>query len=162
MPKSFAEWIEHRIGRKEDDRQFAMAKLAAKEAMKDSKVPTGPILGGKSVDNRFTMVLSRESIWRASGNGKIRTERPVAPWPSPEEFAHDGDTRAFFGCPRFFPLPRCPKKMKKYWKHRKPLTPHAFDDVWSPLLPKDRFGPEIPEQVAFHCIGSSLLSALDA
>lgn len=161
-PKTFLEWIDHRLDNNAEEMERTLAKIAKK---KDNKVPTVPvcqILGGRKFNDHLSLVLARGSIWRP--REEPAPGRRLAVWPTYEEFKHEGDDRFKSGYSRFPPLPRDPGNETVNWKQRKPLSQFPFDQIGHPSLGPDAETVEPftgPEEKALGYIGGSLLALLD-
>ncbi|KAL1958137.1 hypothetical protein VTO42DRAFT_4992 [Malbranchea cinnamomea] len=161
-PKTFAEWIAHRLARMEEEKRRMLAKIAEKESRK--KMPTVTVrrvFWGKILSDHLGLVLARESIWTAFS--KPAPGRRLALWPTYEEFRHEGDDRSKSGYSRFLPLPRDPGNETVNWKQRRPLTPYLFDHIeHSPLRARSDSieDLDLAEQETDY-VGESLLKSLD-
>src|SRR5438034_4695968 len=118
IPRTFADWIAHRIEVKEEEYNDITSKIALREATRNKSVLISerPVLKGREFGDHRALVLAMESIWISSV--APRPGRPQAPWPSYEEFKHEGDDRSRSGYSRFPPLPRDPGNITVNWKQR--------------------------------------------
>lgn len=107
VPKMFKEWLRHRVAIKEYDSTEIMQRIIYKTKKDGAIVPMDTVLGGRKFDDRRTLVLARESIWRVPAE-EIRPGLVLAPWPTHEEYKHEGDDRNKSGYSRPPPLPRGP------------------------------------------------------
>lgn len=162
MPKTFAEWIAHRLAKKEEDRNRAEEQIGQRESEKEeSPAPVQPSFGGKQFEEQhLAPVLASESIWRSSE--EPLPGRAQAPWPSLEEFKHEGDDRSKSNYSRFPPLPRDPGNETVNWKQRKPLMQCPFDQVGFPTMTAAAPSAEQLGDDANEYIDECLRKSLDA
>ncbi|KAK2768476.1 hypothetical protein FQN54_000331 [Arachnomyces sp. PD_36] len=160
VPWTFTEWVAHRLATKEDAHKDVVRQIENKLSggKKFKRIPLDPAMGGKAFDDHLACVLARESIWTPSDSPI--PGRPAAPWPTYEEFKHEGDDRNKSGFSRFPPLPRDPGNATVNWKQRSPLTQLSFDETGKPTMA----GEEAPlgmEDQMLVLIGNELLRELD-
>ncbi|KAJ9312658.1 hypothetical protein DTO271D3_7049 [Paecilomyces variotii] len=159
VPRSWPDWIAHRLTVKEEARKEIVKRLAAREAQRKTgnKRKVEPLLGGKDFDDYLTRVLSRESIWIPSI--AERPDRPQAPWPCQDELQHEGSHRNKSGFSRFAPLPRVPGNATVNWKQRAQVKQFSFDEIGLPVTTKEE-QLEIDEELLM-LIGYALMKELD-
>ena len=135
-PQTWKEWLHHRAGMQEEQRDDLMKNIELKNAKKsvDSRIPFTSAFGLGSEyllnDNRST-VLSLPSIWSTTYTPAY--DRPDAQWPERAEMQHEGEDRAggdggktHFG--RFLPLPRAPGNGTIKWDKRPMVQPLSMID----------------------------------
>lgn len=148
VPKTFKEWLAYQVSKREEERQRIVRKIISKQANPKRKGRVvNPAMGGRLFDDQLALVLAKDTIWRPlqdRGRG-----RPRAPWPTHDEFKHEGDDRNKSGYSRFPPLPREPGNETVNWKQRKPLKQTEFDEVGRPAVGSD-------EEKTGHLDGSAL------
>ncbi|WEW60836.1 hypothetical protein PRK78_006324 [Emydomyces testavorans] len=161
-PKTFADWLAHRVAVKEDQLRNVASKIATvKKREGYEEVSLLPIFRGKQIEDQLALVLARETIWRPSL--EPRPGRRIAPWPSYEEYKHEGDDRNKSGYSRFPPLPRDPGNETVNWKQRKPLDQYVFDEVGRrTTADEEEKAPAVDETFAAELIGASFLLLLDS
>lgn len=159
IPRTFQEWLSYKVLKKEDDRQKALQALISKQRKSnDRAMGMKRIFEGKTVNDQLSLVLASKSIWRPS-IGSAHTDK-FAPWPTHEEYKHEGDYRSRSGYSRFPPLPREPGNETVNWKQRKPLNQHLFDEVGRHVAREDDESDlSLGDIVEF--IGSSFFGSLD-
>ncbi|KAK2779753.1 hypothetical protein FQN53_001313 [Emmonsiellopsis sp. PD_33] len=166
-PKTFEDWIEHRIKRTEEDHGRLASQITTRRTSNDggSKkrkrevvVPVGQVLGGKELWDGLALVLADESIWVPLI--RYPTGRRRAPWPSYEELKHEGDDRNKSGYSRFPPLPRDPGNETVNWKQRAPLKQCQLDEVGRPVLAAGGVHDEYLESEMLQLLNESLLVEL--
>jgi len=160
-PRTWAEWISHRLRMKEEAHREAVRRLEIKEAQKkmQTKEAIHSPLWGKEIQDYLSCVLSRESIWIPSTDS--RPGRPQAPWPTYDELKHEGYHRNKSGYSRFPPLPRVPGNPTVNWKQRSPLAQFPFDEVGRPTLTGEELPPETDDMM-MSLVGKELLEELDS
>ena len=159
--KSFGDWIAHKLARKEAERHRAEKQIAQRESeIETTPVPVRLCFGGKKFEaDNVGPVLGRETIWRPS-TAPI-PGLPQAPWPSHEEFKHEGDDRSKSNYSRFPPLPRDPGNETVNWKQRRPLMQRTFDQVGVPTMTANASTSEQIGEEANEYLNESLREALD-
>ncbi|EAS36114.1 uncharacterized protein CIMG_01468 [Coccidioides immitis RS] len=163
IPKTFADWLEHRVAIKEDQLRKVARKIARISGRDDrQEITIHPVLGVKEIEDRRALVLARETIWRQSLESF--PGRRLAPWPSYEEYKHEGDDRSKSGYRRFLPLPRDPGNVTVNWKQRKPLPQYLFDEVGrrTTVDNEEDKEPGLDELLAMEFVGASLILLLDS
>ncbi|KAI1912654.1 hypothetical protein LOZ39_004305 [Ophidiomyces ophidiicola] len=155
-PRIFADWLAHRVAMKENQLQKVTNKIAkVSERIEAEETLILPVLRGKTLEDRLALVLARETIWRSSLESF--PGRDLAPWPSYEEFKHEGDDRNRSGFRRFLPLPRDSSNETVSWKQRKPLNQFFFDRVGIKLKQEHGEGEEL--EGVDECFGTQLIGA---
>ncbi|EEH20873.1 hypothetical protein PABG_03104 [Paracoccidioides brasiliensis Pb03] len=161
-PKSFVEWIAHRLARMEEERSRILKQAKTKrtsERGSTEKTFVNPVFGGKELSDGLALVLLRETIWVPLGQYPVTHN--IAPWPSHEELKHEGDDRNKSGYSRFPPLPRGPGNETVNWKQRPPLTQCSFDEVGRPRPGVESYKTQYLQSEMVEWIGNALLAELD-
>ena len=129
VPHDFEEWLEHRVGRLEDEKCEAQrrARIQLREMQNPTKVD--PAFGGKSFDDGRGAVLGRPTIWHNPLNPE-KMNRQLAEWPSQAEMKEEGDERNTSRFKRFLGLPRSPSKGNVDWKKKDHVKSTEMDSVW--------------------------------
>ncbi|KAI9931318.1 hypothetical protein AWENTII_004568 [Aspergillus wentii] len=161
IPRSWAEWISHRIFSKEEAHTEGLRRLTITKMykMKETKELVQPAFSGKEFRDSLSSVLSLESIWLPSIENKLG--RMQAPWPTNDELKHEGAYRSTSGYCRFPPLPRVPGNATVNWKQRCPVVPFQLDEVGVPTVKKDEAVPEVDDTMVL-LVGETLLKELDS
>ncbi|OAX83250.1 hypothetical protein ACJ72_02395 [Emergomyces africanus] len=160
-PKTFEEWIAHRLAWMEEERGQLISQAITKRMMANGRgeqVPVTPVLGGKELPDGRGLVLARETIWVSQRD--YPTVRNWAPWPSYEELKHEGDDRSKSGYSRFPPLPRGRGNDTVNWKQRAPVKQYRFDEVGRPVWELGSIHTQYPESEMHRFVESSLLAEL--
>ncbi|KAL1849202.1 hypothetical protein Plec18167_009588 [Paecilomyces lecythidis] len=163
VPRTWPDWIAHRLAVKEDAVKQVIMRLNARVAQRKmgTKRKMWPALAGKEFNDHLTCVLMEDSMWTKSIIE--RSDRPQAPWPCQDELQHEGNHRCKSGFRRFYPLPRVPGNATVNWKQRAPVKQLPFDEVGCPKTAK-----EAKEEREFHIddemfmlIGYALMKEFD-
>ncbi|KAL2372791.1 hypothetical protein BDBG_03525 [Blastomyces gilchristii SLH14081] len=159
-PRTFGAWISHRLAWMEEkhSRLLCQALRRAIERGRCEPVQVGPVLGGKKLPDGLALVLARETIWVP--RRAYPSIRDLAPWPSYEEFKHEGDDRSKSGYCRFPPLPRGHGNETVNWKQRMPVKQHRFDEVGRPALGAGSVRLQYLEGEILRLVGNPLLAEL--
>lgn len=156
IPKTFGEWISQKLRQKENKCRHASLQIRTKQ--KTTSINVKPLLEGKILNDHMGTVLCRETIWVPIE--RYQSDRPVAPWPTADEFKHEGDDRSKSGFARFPPLPRDPGNATVNWKQRRPLNQSSFDEIGRPKVIMDKEGAS-PEKEMIELIGRQLLEEFE-
>ncbi|EEP80286.1 predicted protein [Uncinocarpus reesii 1704] len=162
IPTTFSDWLAHRVAIKEDQLQKVTSKIEKiREREDDEDIPLLPVFGGKKMKDQLALVLAQKTIWRL---GLEPPEgRHLAPWPSYDEYKHEGDDRNKSGYSRFPPLPRDPGNATVNWKQRKPLEQFLFDEVGRRATDdSEEQANTADEPLAIELIGEALLLLLNS
>ncbi|KAK2800239.1 hypothetical protein FQN50_008203 [Emmonsiellopsis sp. PD_5] len=155
-PKSFEEWIDHRLKRTEEDHGRLASQITTRRTSDNGG--SSQVLGGKELWDGLALVLAQETIWVPLI--RYPTGRRRAPWPSYEELKHEGDDRNKSGYSRFPPLPRDPGNETVNWKQRAPLKQCQLDEVGRPVLATGDDPSQYLESEMLQLLGESLLVEL--
>src|SRR5690606_39044488 len=124
---------------------------AAKKAI---NVRVDPIMGGKNIEDHFSLVLCKESIWKMfakPGPGRISKKLPMS-----EDSTNDSDSPGLAGHQKAS-LVLTPGNRKT--TRDRPKQPVQQARVYAAL---DNDASEELGPAALHYIGDALLSSLDA
>ena len=157
LPRTWSEWIKHRLFVQEETESQELRRIAIKAVMeKIQKVDEkhkSPF-ADKTFEDHLSSVLARESIWLPSYTAP--PDRAQAPWPTRDEMKQEAKGR---GKTRYLPLPRVPSKSTIDWKQRTPIEPFEFDEVGH-FDAKKEIVPETDENM-ICLVGGYLLKELD-
>ncbi|OJD14506.1 hypothetical protein AJ78_05156 [Emergomyces pasteurianus Ep9510] len=160
-PKSFEEWIAHRLAWMEEERGRLVSQAITRRVMgsgRSEQNPVSLVLGGKELPDGLALILARETIWIPhKGDPSVRNS---APWPSYEELKHEGDDRSKSGYSRFPPLPRRCSNATVNWKQRVPVKQCLFDEVGRPVWEGVSIHTQDLESEMLRFVDSSLLEEL--
>lgn len=160
VPRTWDAWLEHRVGRLEDELADERRQIDAKTASTQSKstIKVMPAFGGKQFNDYRSSVFACDSIWRPGE--ETTPARPLAPWPDVTELKYEGALRSWSGHSRFLPLPRVPGNGTVTWKQRPVKTPSAFDAVGLLKFGPDEKAVETDDNMV-SLIGNDLLREVD-
>lgn len=159
LPRTWSEWIKHRIFVEEETQSQGLRRLAIKKLMTKIQISDTeyqPPFADKTFEDHLSSVLAKESIWLPSYTGP--PDREQAKWPTHEEMILEAKYWGYSGYCRSFPLPRVPRVVSEDWTYCSPIEPFEFDDVRH-LDTKDAV-PETDENMLF-LVGRYLLKELD-
>ena len=135
IPHSFEEFKEHTAafaGERAQEARIRMENIIEdREAARRTDRPPLNTFDGKQFHDNRSPVLALPSIW--SPWFQEDESRPIAPWPSAEEYKEEGDERHTSGFGRFLPVPRVPGNETVVWKQKAFLEPYELDHV-SPVF----------------------------
>lgn len=158
VPRSWVEWLKHRLWLKEEAHRKELRRLKIREVEHaQPRQPVSLALEGRAFNDSRSSVLAMESIWRPSAGFHRRW--PSAPWPTIDELKYEGTYRSISGFCRFHPLPRVPGNTTAHWRNRPPLRPFPFDRVGSPIRWGER--PVGVDGRMMLLVGGSLLKEMD-
>lgn len=161
VPRSWPEWIKHRLLIQEEAQSQELRRLAIKtlvSRIQETIEEYQPPFADKTFEDHLSSVLARESIWLPSYTAP--PDREQAPWPTHDEMKHEGNQRSKSEHCRFLPLPRAPGESTSNWKQRNPIVPFQFDEVGHLDAKEDGPAPET-DQTMLLLVGSFLLKELD-
>lgn len=130
VPRTWPEWIKHRLLIQEEAQSQELRRLAIKtlvSRIQETIEEYQPPFADKTFEDHLSSVLARESIWLPSYTAP--PDREQAPWPTHDEMKHEENQRGKSGYCRFLPLPRTPGEFTSNWKQRSPIVPFQFDEV---------------------------------
>lgn len=161
LPRTWPEWIKHRLFIQEETQSQELRRLAIKTLLskiQETDEEHQPPFADKTFEDHLSSVLARESIWLPSYTAP--PDRQQAPWPSYDEMKQEGNVRGKSGYSRFLPLPRVPGKSTGNWWQRNPIVPFKFDEVGQLNAKEEDFVPDTDETMMF-LVGRYLLKELD-
>lgn len=161
VPDTFEKWVEHRLGMKMAGQKTMEEKIKTKERnnRRESRAKLIPVLNGKRWKNNLGAVAAFETVfvpWYEDTD-----ERAQPPWPSYEEFKHEGDDRERSKYRRQLPLARKPGNETVNWKQRQMQEPYSFDATVDRRSPQALQEVQFTERMASVHIGESLLEAIN-
>jgi len=156
IPRSWKDWVAHRLEVKEVGQKSIQNRISAKETYnrRESRARVMPLLNGKVWKDNFGAVVAFETVfvpWYKSSEDRVEP-----PWPNYEEFKHEGDDRERSKYRRQLPLPRKPGNATVNWKQRQMQEPYEFDAPPDPRSPESRRTVKHEPAMA-HFIGLDLL-----
>jgi hypothetical protein len=160
VPRSWKDWVTHRLDMKEVGQKSMQERIQSREAYnrRQSRARIIPLLNGKTWKNNLGAVVAYETVfvpWYSQSDARIEP-----PWPSYEEFKHEGDDRERSKYKRQLPLPRKPGNVTVNWKQRQMQEPYEF------YAPVDLRSPEsrilvTTDPIMGHWVGESLFKELN-
>lgn len=159
LPRTWSEWIKHRIFVEEETQSQGLRRLAIKKLMKRIQISEAeyePPFADKTFEDHLSSVLARESIWLPSYTGP--PDREQARWPTHEEMKLEVKYWGYSRYRRSLPLPRVPHIISEDWTYCIPIEPFEFDAVG--CFDTEEALPETDENMHF-LVGKFLLRELD-
>ncbi|KAK5690141.1 hypothetical protein LTS12_028822, partial [Elasticomyces elasticus] len=155
LPRTWSEWIKHRIFVEEGTQSQGLRRLAIKKLMKRIQISEAeyePPFADKTFEDHLSSVLARESIWLPSYTGP--PDREQARWPTHEEMKLEVKYWGYSRYRRSLPLPRVPHIISEDWTYCIPIEPFEFDAVG--CFDTEEALPETDENMHF-LVGKFLL-----
>lgn len=161
LPDTFEKWIEHRLETKIDEQKWIQDQICAREAYarRESREKVMPALDGKRFPRNLGAVVAWETVFVPWYKGT--PDRIEPPWPSSEEFKHEGDDREKSKYRRQLPLARRPGNVTVNWKQRQMQDPFPFDSTVDRRSPQMLHEVQLQDFLASLCLGKSLLEAIN-
>ena len=161
VPRTWPEWIKHRLFIQEQAQAQELRRLAIKTlvtSIQETEEDHLPPFADKTFEDHLSSVLARESIWLPSYTSP--PDKQQAPWPTREELKHEANQRSTSGFYGFLPLPRAPENHTVSWKQCTPIAPFKFDEVGCLGAEEEDYIPETDETM-LSLVGEYLLRELD-
>lgn len=159
LPRTWSEWIKHRIFVEEETQSQGLRRLAIKKLMKRIQISEAeyePPFADKTFEDHLSSVLARESIWLPSYTSP--PDREQARWPTHEGMKLEVKYWGYSRYRRSLPLPRVPHTISENWTYCIPIEPFEFDAVG--CFDTKEALPETDENMHF-LVGKFLLKELD-
>ncbi|KAI9804683.1 MAG: hypothetical protein M1833_006758 [Piccolia ochrophora] len=158
IPRTFSEWLAHRVAVLEANKRALLRKISNRQAM--IGIPkVMPIFGGKIFSGDRGTVLSQQTIWTPCATA---SQSKGAAWPSMQEMKWEGDDRAKTGVRRFPPIPREPGNETVAWHQLRAQKANDLDQVRKVPTREDiEDATSVDESLPFHLVGSDIWDAIE-